>query len=91
MKSGQEQKEIEKVLSEKDLGVIMDKELNISEHISNKLNKANLYKSIVRPHLEYAVTVCTPLYRKYTIATENVQRRTTKLVSTISHLSYQKY
>ena len=35
----------------------------------------NLYKSIVRPHLEYAVTVCTPLYKKDMIAIENVQRR----------------
>ena len=41
MKSGQEQFEIEKVSSEKDLGIIMDKALNFSEHISNKINKAN--------------------------------------------------
>ena len=26
----------------------------------------NLYKSIVRPHIEYAVTVCSPLYKKKT-------------------------
>ena len=41
MNSGQEQYEIEKVSSEKDLGVIMDKALNFSEHISSKINKAN--------------------------------------------------
>ena len=72
MNSGQEQYEIEKVSSEKNLGVIMDKALNFSEHISSKINKANrnlglifrtftymdkemflnLYKSIVRPHVE---------------------------------------
>ena len=50
----------------------------------------NLYKSIVRPHLEYAATVCTPLFKKDMIAIENVQRRATKLVSTISHLTYQE-
>ena len=50
----------------------------------------NLYKSIVRPHLEYAATVCTPLFKKDMIAVENVQRRATKLVSTISHLTYQE-
>ena len=50
----------------------------------------NLYKSIVRPHVEYAVTVCTPLYKKDMVAIENVQRRATKLVRTISHLPYQE-
>ena len=112
MKSGQEQIEIEKVSSEKDFGVIIDKALNFSDHtcISSKINKTNhnlgiifrtftymdkeiflnLYKSIARPHLEYAATVCTHLYKKDMIAVENVQRRTTKLVSTISRLSYQE-
>ena len=110
MNSGQDQYEIEKVSSEKDLGVIMDKALNFSEHISSKINKANrnlglifrtftymdkemflnLYKSIIRPHVEYAVTVCTPLYKKEMVAIENVQRRATKLVRTISHLTYQE-
>ena len=48
----------------------------------------NLYKSIVRSHLEYAVTVCSPLYKNDMIVIENVQRRATKLVSSIRHLSY---
>ena len=105
MNSGQEQYEIEKVSSKKDLGVLMDKALNFSEHISDKINKANrnlclilrtftymdkemflnFYKSIVCPHVEYAVTVCTPLYEKYMVAIENVQRRATTLVQTICH------
>ena len=50
----------------------------------------NLYKSIVRPHIEYAVTVCAPLYKKDMIAVENVQRRATKLETSIKHLSYQE-
>ena len=50
----------------------------------------NLYKCIVRPHIEYAVTVCKPLYKKDMVAIENVQMRAIKLVRTISHLSYQK-
>ena len=50
----------------------------------------NLYKSVVRPHLEYAVTVCTPLYKKDMVAIENVQRRATKLVKSIRHLTYQE-
>ena len=50
----------------------------------------NLYKSIVKPHLKYAATVCTPLFKTDMIAIENVQRRATKLVSTINHLTYQE-
>ena len=49
-----------------------------------------LYKSIVRPHIEYAVTVCEPLYKKDMITIENVQRRATKFVTSIKHLSYQE-
>ena len=48
----------------------------------------NLYKTIVRPHLEYATTVCTPLFKKDMIAIENVQRRATKLVISVKNLSY---
>ena len=48
----------------------------------------DLYKTIVRPHVEYATTVCTPLFKKDMIAIENVQRRATKLVSCIKYLSY---
>ena len=48
----------------------------------------DLYKTIVRPHLEYATTVCTPLFKKDMTAIENVQRRATKLVSCIKHLAY---
>lgn len=48
----------------------------------------NLYKSLVRPHLEYAATVWSPIYKKDRIAVENVQRRATKLVKNISHMSY---
>ena len=57
----------------------MDKEMSL-----------NLYKSSVRPHLEYAVTVRSPLYKKDMIVIENVQRRATKLLSSIRHLSYQE-
>ena len=110
MNTGQEVIEIETVTSEQDLGVMIDKTLNFSEHINSKVNKANrnlgiisrtftfmdkemflnLYKSLVRPHLVYAVTVCAPLYKKDMIIIENVQRRATKLVKSISHLPYSE-
>ena len=50
----------------------------------------NLYNSIVRLHLEYAVIACTPLFKKDMVATENVQRKVTKLVRTINHFTYQE-
>ena len=82
------------------MGVVMDKALIFSEHISSKINKANhnlgfifrtftymdkemflnLCKSIVRPHVEYAVTVCAPLYKKDMVSIESVQRRGTNSV-----------
>ena len=104
MNTGHETIEIEKVSSEKDLGVIIDQSLNFCKHINKKVNKANrnlgtftymdhdmfrnLYKTIVRPYLEYATTVCTPLFKKDMIAIENVQRLATKLVTSVKNLSY---
>ena len=48
----------------------------------------NLYKSIVRPHVEYAIPIWSPLYKKDKIIIENVQRRATKLVASCKNLSY---
>ena len=50
----------------------------------------NLYKSIVRPHLEYASTVWSVLYKKDCVSFENVQRRATRMVHShsIRHLNY---
>ena len=49
----------------------------------------NLFKSLGRPHLEYyASSVWSPIYKKDRIAIENVQRRATNLVTSVSHLPY---
>ena len=48
-----------------------------------------LYKSIVRPHLEYATTVWSPMYKKDAIILENTQRRATKMVNSLKELSYE--
>ena len=47
-----------------------------------------LYKAIVRPHLEYAATIWNSYKIGYIDDLENVQRRATKLLPNISHLSY---
>ena len=47
MDSGQGVIEIEKVTSEKDLGVIVDQALNFSEHVSTKVSKANQNLGII--------------------------------------------
>ena len=110
MKKDQEEIPIEKVESEKDLGVIIDNKLTFTKHINSKIKIANrnlglifrtytyidqdiflnLFKSLARPHLEYASTVWCPVFKKDRVAIENVQRRAIRLVSSISHLSYSE-
>ena len=50
----------------------------------------SLYKSIVRPHLEYASVIWSPLYKKDKITLENVQHRATRLVPALKGLSKAK-
>ena len=50
----------------------------------------NLFKSVERPHLEYASTSWTPIFKKDKFQIENVQRRATRLVKSIRHLSYEE-
>ena len=47
-----------------------------------------LFKSLVRPHLEYGSTVWSVANIKEAIIIENVQRRATRLIKEIQHLSY---
>ena len=49
-----------------------------------------LYKQLVRPHLEYAVQAWNPFLAKDMIVLERVQRRATKLISSLSSLSYEQ-
>ena len=48
-----------------------------------------LYKSVVRPRLEFAVQAWSPYTRRDINILEAVQRRATKLVPSLAHLSYE--
>ena len=49
-----------------------------------------LFTSIVRPHLEYAAPVWNPHLQRHITSIENVQRRASKLVPGLGHLSYME-
>ncbi|RUS72071.1 hypothetical protein EGW08_020166 [Elysia chlorotica] len=48
-----------------------------------------LYKSIIRPHLEYGNVVWHPRFKGDEEQLENVQRRATKLIPELKHLEYK--
>ena len=57
----------------------------------NYVNKdifLQLYKALVRPHLEYGQIIWYPHLIRQSQLIENVQRRATKIVQGIDHLSY---
>ncbi|XP_069122448.1 uncharacterized protein [Argopecten irradians] len=101
---------IQKVSSEKDLGVYMDHSLQFSVHANQASTKANrmirlvfrtfsymspemfltLYKTLIRPHLEYATPVTSPILQKDKITIENVQRRATKRIPALKDLTYEE-
>ena len=56
----------------------------------NKENMLILYKSLVRPHLEYSVHAWRPHYRKYIDLIEKVQRRAAKLIPQLKDKSYEE-
>ena len=49
-----------------------------------------LYKSLIRPHLEYANVIWHPMYKVQLVALEKVQRRATKLLPDIRNMSYKE-
>ena len=49
-----------------------------------------LYKSLVRSHLDYGDLNWFPVLKKHIRMIENVQRRATRILSTLRHLSYSE-
>jgi hypothetical protein len=100
---------IKTVVSEKDLGVLVDDNLKFSEHCADAVKQANsvlgiikrnikyktkdviirLYKTLVRPKLEYCVQLWCPHLKQDINKLENVQKRALRLIPAYKDLSYE--
>ena len=49
-----------------------------------------LYKSLVRPHLDYAIPAWRPHYRKDIALLEQVQLRATKMVTGLQNMTHKQ-
>ncbi|PKU29661.1 hypothetical protein llap_20035 [Limosa lapponica baueri] len=87
---------------EKDLGALVDEKLNMSQqcalaannHKRSMASRARevilpLYSALVRLHLQYSIQLWSPQHRKDMDLLERVQRRATKMIRGLEHLSYE--
>lgn len=56
----------------------------------NKNNILNLYKTLVRPILDYGAAVWSPHHQKDILKIEKVQRRATKMIKELRNLPYEE-
>ena len=56
----------------------------------NPRSFTNLYKSYVRPHLEFAIQAWSPYLKKDIQTLEKVQRRATRIIHGMENLTYQE-
>ena len=50
----------------------------------------SLYKSLVRPHVEYCISAWKPHYKKDKVLIEKVQRRFTKMINNMEGKTYEE-
>ena len=101
-------KVLQKVHEENDLGVVISDDLKASTQCTQAYSKANrmlgminrsivykrqdimlcLYKTLVRPHLEYCTAAWSPHYIKDKVLLERVQRRFTRMIPVLKELPY---
>jgi ribonuclease P/MRP protein subunit RPP40 len=65
-------------------------QISRSFHYRKKVTMTKLYKTFVRPHLEYAVTVWCPWLEKDIEELEKVQKRAVKMMSDVKGKTYEE-